>query len=396
MPRKICVVVASRANYGRIKSVIAAVQAHPDLQLQLVVSASALLQRFGAAIDVIRADGFEPDATVYTVLEGETPQTMAKSTGLAIVELAGVFAQIKPDVVLTVADRYETMATAIAASYMNICLAHTQGGEVSGSIDESVRHAITKLSHIHFPATDISGERIRLMGEDPDMIFVTGCPSIDLVRDIDLTLTESVLSDRGVGASIPCDSRFILVVQHPVTTEYEQTRRQIDATIAAIERVKHPTIWLWPNVDAGSDAISKALREFREQRNPQYLHMFRNFPPEDFLRVLNAAGCVVGNTSAGIREAAYLGVPSVNIGNRQFGRERAENVYDVPHDANAIESAIRFQLAKGRYAPSTLYGDGTAGRRITDILATIERPRQQKKLHYDLTQSVAEPKRIIA
>src|SRR4029079_6719023 len=174
--RKICVVVNSRANYGRIKTVMRAVTEHPKLELQLIVGASALLHRFGSVIDVIRADGFEPTAVVHSMVEGETPTTMAKSTGLGILELASQFENIKPDVVLTVADRFETISTAIAASYMNIPVAHTQGGEVTGSIDESVRHAITKLSPFQFPATELAARRVVAMGEDPAWVFNVGCP----------------------------------------------------------------------------------------------------------------------------------------------------------------------------------------------------------------------------
>ena len=170
--RKVCIVVNSRANYARIKSVMHAVRSHPDLALQLIVGASALLYRFGSAIDVVRSDGFEPVATCHMVIEGDTPATMAKSTGLGIVELTTIFEKLAPDIVLTVADRYETLATAVSASYMNIPLAHTQGGEVTGSIDESVRHAITKFAHIHFPATHLSRPNyLERMGEDPTRIF---------------------------------------------------------------------------------------------------------------------------------------------------------------------------------------------------------------------------------
>lgn len=380
--RKICIVVASRANYGRIKAVLQAVRAHPRLELQLVVGASALLERFGRVIDVIRSDGFEPDETVYLVVEGETPVTMAKSTGLAIIELATIFQKLQPDIVLTVADRYETLATAVAASYMNIALAHTQGGEVTGSIDESVRHAITKLAHIHFPATDLSRERLLKMGEDPDRVFTTGCPSIDAIASIDLALSEGIFTHTGVGGPIDPKSRYLLVLQHPVTTEYEEVGSQIDATIEAIRRLAHPTVWLWPNVDAGSDIISKRLRVFREHSRPEYLHLYRNFPVEDYARVMNAAGCVVGNTSSSLREGAYLGTPTVNIGTRQQGRERAANVIDVPYQADAIEQAIRLQLSNGRYPSSKLYGDGRASSRIAEHLATVPVTPLQKKLSY--------------
>ena len=177
--RKVCIVVNSRANYGRIRSVMQAVQAHPELELQLILGASALLYRFGNVAELVMDDGFQPVATVYSIVEGETPTTMAKSTGMAIMELATQFENIKPDLVLTVADRFETLATAVASSYMNIPVAHTQGGEVTGSIDESVRHAVTKLSHIHFPATELAAENLIRMGEAPDTVHCTGCPSID-------------------------------------------------------------------------------------------------------------------------------------------------------------------------------------------------------------------------
>src|SRR6476620_5523860 len=220
-PRKICVVVNSRANYGRVKSVMRAISQHPKLKLQLLVGASALLHRFGSVVDIIRADGFEPTAVVHSIVEGETPTTMAKSTGLGILELASQFENIKPDVVLTVADRFETIATAIAASYMNIPVAHTQGGEVTGSIDENVRHAITKLSHIHFPATERGRDFLLRMGEQPDTIHVTGCPSIDVLLDTDLSLPANIFArNRGVGAELDVSKPFVMVLQHPVTTEY--------------------------------------------------------------------------------------------------------------------------------------------------------------------------------
>lgn len=380
--RKVCVVVASRANYGRIKAVMRAIQQHPDLELQLIVGASALLERYGKVVDVIVRDGFTPDARVHLVLEGETPATMAKSTAIGILELATAFESLEPDIVLTVADRYETMATAVAASYMNIPLAHTQGGEVTGSIDESVRHAITKLAHVHFPTTDLSRERLLRMGEDPARVFLTGCPSIDAIADLDLTLRAEVLAQTGVGAAIDPASRFLLVLQHPVTTEYDEATEQIEETIEAIRRLRHPTVWLWPNVDAGSDAISKRLRVFREQERPAYLHFYRNFSVEDFARVMNAAGCAVGNTSSSIREGSYLGTPAVNIGSRQHGRERAANVVDVPNEADAIEQAIRTQLAAGRYERSTLYGDGRAAERIAARLAAVPLKPVQKVLTY--------------
>lgn len=379
--RKICVVVASRANYGRIKTMMQAVKEHPDLELQLVVSASALLYRFGQAIDIIRQDGFEPDATVYIVLDGENPTTMAKSTGLAIIELATAFERLKPDVVLTVADRYETLATAVAGSYMNIPVAHTQGGEVSGSIDESVRHAITKLAHIHFPATKKAAEHVIRMGEDPERVFVTGCPSLDIIKDLDQSLDGVKGLRKGAGAHIDWKQPYLLVLQHPVTTEFGCGLQQINETLKAIDTLRMPTVWLWPNVDAGSDDIAKGLRVYRDNNRPNFIHFHRNFSPEDYVRVLNGAACIVGNSSSGIREGAYLGVPCVNIGSRQALRECGANVVDAPYDAEKIIEAIRAQVAHGRYPSDPIFGDCNAGTRMADILSRIPL-RVEKKLHY--------------
>jgi UDP-hydrolysing UDP-N-acetyl-D-glucosamine 2-epimerase len=380
--RKICIVVNSRANYGRIKSVMRAVQDHPNLELQLIVGASALLYRFGNVVDLISADGFEASATMYSIVEGETPTTMAKSTGLAIMELATQFENIKPDIALTVADRFETMATAVAASYMNIPLAHTQGGEVTGNIDESVRHAVTKLSHLHFPATAQAAGYLIRMGEDPATVHYTGCPAIDLVADLDLTLPGDIFTRyKGVGADLDPAKPYLVVLQHPVTSEYGSGFEQINATLQAVEQIDMQTAWLWPNVDAGSDDISKGLRMYREEKSPDWLHMYRNFSAEDYARLINGAQCLVGNSSSALREGAYLGVPAVNIGNRQQGREHGENVVHVPNEADAIAAAITSQTANGRHPRSELFGDGTAGDKIANILASAE-ITIQKRLAY--------------
>lgn len=386
MKRKVCIMVASRANYGRIKSVLHAVKAHPKLELQLIVCASALLYRFGSAIDVIREDGFEPNTLVYMSIEGETPATMAKSTGLAIVELSTIFSTLKPDIVLTVADRYETLANAVTASYMNIPVAHTQGGEISGSIDESVRHAITKLAHIHFPATPQAARILRNLGENPERIFLTGCPSLDIISSINLDLTPEIIKKYGgTGGTIDFSKPYILVMQHPVTTEYGHGKEQILETIHAIDALQMQTIWLWPNIDAGTDELSKAIRNYREQRQPEFVHFYRNFSPEDYIRFLNASSCIVGNSSSGLREAALLGVPCVNVGTRQSGRERAQNVIDVPYDRDKILQAIWTQLNHGRYDSSSLYGSGHAGKKIADVLAAVDLSIV-KRLHYDFLQ----------
>jgi UDP-hydrolysing UDP-N-acetyl-D-glucosamine 2-epimerase len=382
--RKVCVVITARPSYSRIKTVLQAVQSHPDLQLQLIVGASALLERYGEVVNVIRADGFKPDAVVYMVLEGENLITTAKSTGLGVVELATIFDNIRPDVVISVADRFETIATAIAASYLNIPVAHVQGGEVTGSIDEKVRHAVTKLSSLHFVSNTQAADRVIRMGEDPEMVFITGCPSIDLAERVVgsmHTQFDPFASYAGVGEQFDVREGYLVVMQHPVTTEYHDSASQIQETISAITTLNQPTFWFWPNVDAGSDQISKGLRRFRETASHSTIYFFKNMIPEDFLRLLVGARCLIGNSSVGIREASYLGVPVVNIGNRQQGRDRARNVLDVGYNSIEIVEAVQKHLSNGRYSSSPLYGDGKAGERIAQILARVPL-RVDKRITY--------------
>jgi UDP-hydrolysing UDP-N-acetyl-D-glucosamine 2-epimerase len=372
MRRKVCVVVTARPSYSRIKTALSAIEAHPDLELQLVVAASALLDRYGTAVRTIEADGFDIAARVYMVLEGENLAAMAKTTGLGLLELATVFDNLKPDVVVTVADRYETLSTAVAASYMNIPVAHVQGGEVTGSIDEKVRHAVTKLADLHFVSTDKAAERVIRMGEEPAKVFVTGCPSIDLaveVRERPAMDFDPFEKYGGVGASIDLSGGYLVVLQHPVTTEYEEAIEQALETLHAVTEVSLPTLWFWPNVDAGSDGTSNAIRSFRELHNPPNIRFFKNMEPTNFLRLLVGSRCLVGNSSVGIRECSYLGVPTVNLGSRQAGRERGRNVIDVEHRREAIVAAIRRHLDNGRYESDPIYGHGRAGERIADLLA---------------------------
>lgn len=373
--RKVCVVIGSRANYGSIKSVMQAIAGHPDLELQLVAAASALLDRYGSVVDLIEQDGFHIAAKVHMLIEGETPVTMAKSTGLGLLELPTIFETLAPDIVLTVGDRFETMATTLAAAYMNIPIAHTMGGEVSGTIDESIRHAVTKFAHVHFPASAGARERIIRLGEPSETVHLVGCPRIDLVAEIlagDANGLNWELTREGVGDEIDLNQSFLLVSQHPVTTEYGTGEAQIRATLEAVREVDMPAIVLWPNADAGSEDIARGMRKWREQGLAHNMRFFKNLPIGTYFGLMARTGCLVGNSSSGIREGAYIGTPTVNIGSRQSGRERGGNVTDVSHEAAAILSAMRRQLQNGRYAPDTIYGDGQAGKRIADVLASVE------------------------
>ena len=382
--RKVMVVVTSRASYARIKSVLKATQAHPELELVTVGAASLLLEKYGAGYKSMESDGIPLGEKVYMVVEGEIPTTMAKTVGIGIMELATVFDNHRPDVVISIADRFETIATAIAASYLNIPVAHVQGGEVTGSIDEKVRHAVTKLASIHFVATQRAAERVRRMGEEPDRIHVTGCPSVDLAAaamkrpDIDYEFYDRY---RGVGEQVDLNADYIVCMQHPVTTDFESAYDQAWETLVALDELRVPTLLFWPNMDAGSDLVSKAIRVFRERHKPEYVYCLKNMLPRDFLVMLLNSKCIVGNSSVGIRECSFMGVPAVNIGDRQAGRERGRNVTDVQHDREAIAQAVRAAMERGHTPPEPIYGDGQSGERIANLLA--EAPLKIDKIFCD-------------
>lgn len=380
--RRICVFVGSRANYSSIKSAMRAIQAHPRLELQVIIGASALLDRYGTVANLIEKDGFKPAARVHMLIEGETPGTMAKSTGLGLLELPTIFDQLQPDVVLTVGDRFETMATTLAAAYMNITIAHTMGGEVSGTIDESIRHAVTKFAHVHFPASADARERIIRLGERAEDVHMVGCPRIDLVAEIlagNGGTVDPQLFDVGVGRRFDLDRPFLLVSQHPVTTEFGEGERQIRATLEAVRSVGLPAIVLWPNADAGSEDVARGIRKWREQGLDDNMHFFKNLPVATYVRLMKRAACLVGNSSSGIREGAFIGTPVVNIGSRQDRRERGANVVDVDHSTSAIGDAIRRQIQHGPYQVDPIYGDGHAGERIAQVLVDA-RPSIQKTI----------------
>lgn len=370
--RKICVVVTARPSYSRIKSALTAIQLHPDLELQLVIAGSALLDRYGNAVNFIEKDGFQIAAKVFMVLEGENPTTMAKTTGLGVMELTNVFYNLQPDAVVTIADRYETIATSIAAAYQNIPLVHIQGGEVTGNIDEKVRHANTKLADLHFVSSEDARERVIKLGENSEKVINTGCPSIDLAKEIleqKYLDFNPLLKYGGVGASLDWKNGYIVVMQHPVTTEYKESKNYILETLKAVKALNYPTFWFWPNVDAGSDGTSNGIRSFRELEQPENIHFFKNMEPLDFLKLLNSSSALLGNSSVGLRECSYLGVPVVNIGNRQHRRSRGQNVTDVGYEQSSIEEATKIAIKKNKFESSEIYGSGDAGIKIAELLA---------------------------
>lgn len=373
MTKRICIVIASRANYARIRSTALILKDYENVEVEIIAAGSALLYKYGKVLDQIEST-FEKVYKASFIIEGDTPLEMAKSTGLAIIELSSIFEYSKPDLVLTIADRYETMATAIAASYMNIPLAHTQGGELTGSIDESVRHAITKLAHIHFPSTIAARKNLIQMGEKPENIILSGCPSIDLALEAEKIFDPDANLFKiygGSGKDLEWKKDFLVVLQHPVTTNYNETLKQINTTIEAVLSQNIQVAWLWPNVDAGSDIISKRLREIKNSSSGR-IRFFRNFNPEHFIHLLIQSKLLIGNSSSGIRECSALGIPNINIGDRQNKRERAKNTIDCNYDKDEIKTAIYNQLTINKYERSNIYGDGKSSEIIAKSLSSAK------------------------
>lgn len=375
MKRKICVVITARASYSRVKTALSVINQHPLLALQLVLSGSAMLDKYGSVVDQIVADGLEILASFSNVLESSSPADSVKTVALSMIELSTFFKQNKPDLVVTIADRYETVATAAAAALMNIPLVHIQGGETTGNIDNKVRNAVTQFADYHFVATEKAQKRVIELGANVKQVFNTGCPSIDIALDIlknndqnfdPFTLYEAIRIDLSKG--------YVVVMQHPVTTEYPYACQQVQETLIAIEALQLPALWFLPNPDLGTDGVSNVLRTYQEQNPDSLIQFFKSMKTDHFLKLIKNSLCLIGNSSVGIRECASLGIPVVNIGSRQSGRERADNVRDVPYHSGSILNAIQEQIKHGHYPPTSIYGNGKSGARIAEILSSIALP----------------------
>ncbi len=381
--KKIAIVVYSRANYARIKSLLIELGKNKKIDLKVILGASALLDKYGNLEKILKKDKIKITAKSYSIVEGNNPVTMAKSTGLGIIELSQIFSEIKPDLVLTVADRYETISTAIAASYMNIPLAHTQGGEVTGSIDESVRHSITKLAHIHFPASKKSFNRILKLGENKKNVFLTGCPSLDLIDKKKLRIdNEFIKNFKFIGNKINFKKKYLVMLYHPVTTMHEYERKNTEILLEVCNKLNQQVVWFWPNVDTGSDFISETIRIFRERNKDTLMSFVKNLSPENFLKLINNTECFLGNSSAALREGSYLGIPAVSIGDRQIGREHSNNVIFSNINRKELLTKIKNQiLNKKKIKQSKIFGDGNAAKKITKVLQNIT-VNIQKRLTY--------------
>ena len=382
--KKICVIITNRAHYARGKLVLKAINEHPELELQLIVAGSALIDKYGKIINRIEEDGFKINKKITMLLEGGTPTAMAKTTGVGLLEFSTAFENLEPDIVLIRGDRYEILAPAIAAAYLNIPLAHIEGGDVTGTIDESVRHAVTKLAHIHFATNETSKERILKMGEIPENVYNVGSPDAEFLNSQDLTFNPNEIwkgETIGVGERPDLSKKYLIIMQHPVTTEHKKSKEQTEETIKAIHELKMPTIWIWPNVDAGTDELSKAVRVYRENTEQNHIQFVRFLDPTLFAKLLKNASCIVGNSSAGIKESSFLGTPAVNIGTRQQGRLKDKNVIDVSHDSEEIKEAILKQIKNGNYNQSDLYFKPDTSKQIANTLAE-SKIKVQKRLNY--------------
>ncbi|MBL8700147.1 MAG: UDP-N-acetylglucosamine 2-epimerase (hydrolyzing) [Alphaproteobacteria bacterium] len=371
--RRIAIALTTRGNYAKMKSTMRAIAADPALELATLVGGGIVQSRFGDYRPIIERDGFRIDAVIdFLVEDGATLAAQTESAGRAVTTTGAAFGRLAPDIALVIADRYEAVSIALAAACMNVPIAHLEGGEVSGSIDERFRHAITKLAHLHLPANDEAAERIERMGETRERIVVVGTPSLDLLAAVDLRDAGLVArAPGGSGDAIDWTGGYLVVSQHPVPTESESAASQIDETAAAVARIGLPTAWMLPNMDAGGDGVARVLDALRARGIGAPLRFYPSLPLEPYAVLLHGARCLVGNSSSGIREGAFLGVPVVNVGSRQHGRRRGRNVIDVANARDAIEAAIRQQLAHGRYASDPLYGDGHAGTKIAAALKAM-------------------------
>ena len=376
-PIKITTVLVDRANYGRLKPVLEVMSDDSGIELNLVCTGTMLLDRFGKAVDLVKKDGFNVTEEIYIELEGSVPSTMAKSIGLAVIELSNAFQRQSPDFVLLIGDRSEALGAAIAAVYQNYCLIHIQGGEITGSIDESARHAITKLAHYHFPSTKQARKNIVQMGERKETVFSYGCPSVDVVSKIRKYPAPSLLNE-GVGPELNFAKEYLLVLFHPVTTEYSSSEKQMEEVLSAIKELNMQTLLIWPNIDAGSDGVSQAIRRFREYNHSTQLHAYKNFEPEEYIPLLDNAVCAIGNSSSFIRDASFLGTPVVLVGTRQDGRERTKAVIKVVENKDKIVDAVKYQINHGRYEVSNLYGTVGASTRIVKQIKLLEKYKQKQ------------------
>ena len=382
--RKILAVTGIRSEYDIMSSVFRAIQEHPELLLEVVVTGAHLSVAYGYTIQDIRADGFPISDEIESLINGDQASSRVKGLAIQLQGLVQTAVRIKPDFLLVLGDREESISTALIGSYLNIPVAHVAGGDrVVGNVDDQIRHAVTKLAHLHFVTNQESYERIIRLGEQPFRIFNTGNPGLDRLLTVP-QLTSTELSTR-LGFHIKDDEPLLLIIQHVISTEIDHAYSQMKETLEAVKELGVRAILSYPNSDAGSQQMIRAIHEYEDL---PLLYSAPNIPRLEFVNLMRRAWCMLGNSSAGILEAPLLKLPVVNIGNRQKGRLHAENVQFVPHEKEAIKNAahraLHDEIYRGEIAKcSNPYGDGKASQRIANLLASI--PIDDNLLIKDIT-----------
>ncbi|WP_446743343.1 UDP-N-acetylglucosamine 2-epimerase [Silvibacterium acidisoli] len=369
MKRTIAVVTTSRADYSHLYWPLRELQAHPEVELRLIVLASHLSPEFGSTVREIEADGFAIAAKLECLLSSDSDVGMAKSIGVGVLSLADTLGQMRPDLLLLIADRYEMLAPASVALALRIPIAHIEGGEVSeGAIDDAVRNALTKMSHIHFTSTELARRRVIRMGEESWRVHRAGAPSLDHIRRSQLLSRSEVEARVGLDLS----RATTLIAYHPVTI-LRDTTSEMEALFAALEKHPDQLVFCYPNADAGSRIIIDRTRQFLSQRSG--CHLFVNLPAVVYWSLLRSVRLMIGNSSSGIMETGSFAMPTVNVGMRQQGRERAPNILDAAPAIESIAAKIDQALAPGFQESvrgmTNPYGDGHAAERIVHVLTTL-------------------------
>ena len=367
--RKICVTTGTRAEYGLLKPILNEISKSKKLDLYLIVTGMHLSKKHGYTIREITNDGFSVYSKVEMIPEGNSSYFMANSLGKGVIEFSKIFKKLKPDINLILGDRDEAFASALAASHMNIPNAHIHGGDKTmAGIDEYIRHAITKISNLHFAATKKSQQRIINLGENPKYVYFTGSPGIDEIKNNNIS-SKTQLEKK---YNMKITGNEIILLQHPVTTQIKSSKKQIDNTLNAIKKLKKPTICISPNSDAGNFEIFQALQ--KASSDFSFIRLFQNMPRNDFLGLLSNCFVLVGNSSSGIIEASYFKIPVVNIGIRQKNREKGNNVIDVKDNQVLIYNTIKklFNPKSKRIGKlSSIYGTGNTSKKIIKVLETV-------------------------
>lgn len=373
----------NRVHYARQKRLLSLLHKNKKIELQLVVGGSVLLDKYGERfLPAIEKEGFRVDDALYNVIEGGNHVTMAKTAGLTALEFSNSLHKLNPDIVLIRGDRFEQLAIAMVAAYLNKTIAHIEGGDVSGTIDESVRHAITKLAHIHFVTNDAARSRVIQMGENPACVFNVGSPDVEFAALVKNNVDTSVVNGIGTGHSIDFTKPYLMVMFHPVTTEKEN-QKHMEMLLETIDATDMQAVWFWPNSDAGTNEMAHAIRVYRESGKLKHnqIRFVTDLLPENFIALLRNAQCLVGNSSAGIKESSYLGIPVVNIGTRQHNRLKGLNVCDAGYGSKEVALAIKSQLAHGPYPASDFYFKPDTSKKIVEILSRV--PLQVQKKFYE-------------